>query len=422
TGSGNIPIYSTYIGGENYDGGYGVAVDVSGNAFVTGLTTSSNFPTQNEYQAYQGGSDVFIFKLSSSGNNLTYSTFLGGTNQDVAYDIAIGDSGNAYVTGWTNSLDFPTLNPCQTRQGGGDAFVSELSSWGSSLTYSTYLGGGKSTLKGTGDAFVTKLSRTGGGLVYSTYLGGGSGEGGNSVAVDCSGSAYVTGTTNSSDFPAKGPYQSTLQGLQNAFVTKLSSEGNSLIYSTYLGGGDYDEGYGIAVDGGGNAYVTGYSSSVDFPTWNHYQTDQGGYDAFVTKLSGSGNSLIYSTYLGDSDWDVGAALAVDNSGNAYLTGNTLSYDYPTRNQYQTYQGGLDAFVTKMTWTPDYVCGDANADEQVNLLDAVFLIDYIFVGGPAPQSLSLADVNCSGGTINIADVVLLINYIFRAGPAPCDGCK
>jgi len=203
-------------------------------------------------------------------------------------------------------------------------------------------------------------------------------------------------------------------------VTKLSNVGNSLIYSTYLGGGDADIGFRIAVDVSGNAYVTGGTWSSSFPILNPYQgTFQGIADVFVTKLSNASNSLIYSTYLGGSGTDIGAGIAVDRSGNAYVTGFTHSFDFPTLNQ--TYKGGDDVFVTKLTWTPNYLCGDVNTDEQVDLLDAVFLINYIFVGGPAPQSLSLADVDCSGST-NIADVVILINYIFRAGPAPCAACK
>jgi hypothetical protein len=263
-------------------------------------------------------------------------------------------------------------------------------------------------------------------LSYSTYLGGTATDGGEIIAVDGSGNAYVAGETNSSNFPTLNPYQ-TLQGSTDVFVTKLSSSGNGVIYSTYLGGGNDDYGYGIAVDDSGSAYVTGRTNSSDFPTLNPFQTHQESYfnteDVFVTKLSSTGNSLIYSTYLGGESWDEGSCIAVDASGNAYVIGNTGSSNFPTLNPYQTYQNTWesDVFVTKLTWTPDYLCGDVNTDEQVDLLDAVFLINYIFVGGPAPQTLSLGDVNCSGGTINIADVVLLINYIFRSGPAPCTEC-
>jgi hypothetical protein len=454
--SGNSLIYSTYFGGGDWDAGLGIAVDDSGYAYVTGRTSSSNFPTLNPYQTDQGGEDVFVTKLSSTGNSLIYSTYLGGGDADCGRGIAVDGSGYAYVTGWTVSSNFPTLNPYQTYQGGYNVFVTKLSSSGNSLMYSTYLGGGKDdsgygiavdggdnayvtgftlssnfpTLNpyqgmyqgGGDDVFVTKLSSSGASLIYSTYLGGGNYDEGYGIAVDGSGYAYVTGRTYSSDFPTLNAYQATHQGgYVDVFVTKLSNSGNSLIYSTYLGGGGDDEGYGIAVDGSGYAYVTGYTMSSDFPTLNPYQTDQGGaWDVFVTKLSSSGNSLIYSTYLGGGSLDYGFGIAVDGSGNAYVTGYTWSSNFPTLNPYQTDQSDWDAFVTKLSWTPNYDCGDVNTDEQIDLRDAVFLINYIFVGGPAPQLLSLADVNCSG-SINIADCVYLIRYIFSHGPAPCAEC-
>ncbi len=458
--SGNSLVYSTYLGGGDDDVAVGIAVDGTGNAYVTGHTGSSNFPTQNPYQStYQGSyDDAFVAKLSGSGNSLIYSTYLGGVGPDEGFGIAVDDDGNAYVTGGTWSSNFPTLNPFQaTNQGGGwDAFVTQLSSSGNGLIYSTFLGGesveigegiavdGNGNAYVTGytfssnfpthnpyqayqgtsdnpDVFVTKLSSSGASLVYSTYLGGGDKDWGWDIAVDGSGNACVTGETESSDYPTENPFQ-TYQGSKDAFVTKLSSSGNSLIYSTYLGGAAWDYGSAIAVDSGSNAYVTGYTQSSNFPTLNPYQTYQGygGY-VFVTRLSSYGGSLIYSTYLGGG---ISEGIAVDGSGHAYVTGETGSSDFPTLNPYQTYPGDWEnsnAFVTKLSWTPDYLCGDVNTDEQIDLRDAVFLINYIFVSGPAPHLLSIADVNCSG-TINIADVVLLINYIFRAGPAPCAGCK
>jgi hypothetical protein len=455
-------IYSTYLGGGKDDQGLGIAVDDSGNAYVTGFTWSSNFPTLNPYQAtIQGGFDsldAFVTRLSSSGNVLIYSTYLGGTSLEAVCGIAVDGSDCAYVTGSTLSSDFPILNPFQTKQYNNDVFVTKLSNTGNSLIYSTYLGGVEDEigygivvdtngnayvtgwtnsydfptlnpyqipLQGYRDAFVTKLSSSGSSLVYSTYLGGGSEDYANGIAVDGNGCAYVTGWTYSSDFPTLNPYQGTLQGgYVDAFVTKLSSSGNGLFYSTYLGGGDYDFGSGIAIDGGGNAYVTGSTGSSNFPTLDPYQsTFQGGNtDVIVAKLSSSGNSLIYSTYLGGGDYDFGSSIAIDGNGNAYVTGGTDSYDFPIENAYQATSPDMrDAFVTKLTRTPKYPCGDVNTDEQVDLLDAVFLINYIFVGGSAPQSLALADVNCSG-SINIADLVLLINYIFRSGPAPCTECK
>ncbi|MBN2135140.1 MAG: SBBP repeat-containing protein [Acidobacteria bacterium] len=242
---------STYLGGSDWDYGYGIAVDSSGAAYITGYTGSSDFPTLNQYQTEQGGYDAFVTKLSSEGSTLIYSTYLGGSNWDYGYGIAVDSSGAAYITGYTWSSDFPTLNQYQTHQ--------------------------KST-----DAFVTKLAPAGNSLVYSTYLGGSDDDLGRTIAVDSSGAAYITGYTWSADFPTLNQYL-TYQGSYDAFVTKLSSEGSTLVYSTYLGGSDEDYGYKIAVDSSGAAYITGYAESSDFPTVNQYKTDQGKYD-IIAKL------------------------------------------------------------------------------------------------------------------------------------------
>ncbi len=451
-------IYSTYLGGGSDDWGEGIAVDDSGNAYVTGSTWSSDLPTLSPYQTDQGGGDVFVVKLSSSGDSLIYSTYLGGESYDEGQGIAVDGSG-AYVTGSTQSSDFPTLNSYQTDQGGVDAFVTKLSSSGNSLIYSTYLGGGSEdygwdiavddsdnayvtgrtsssdfptlnpyqTYQGSVDAFVVKLSNSGSSLMYSTFLGGSGPEneydsdhhmGG--IAVDGSGNAYVMGSTYSSNFSTLNPYQG-YQGNMDVFMTELSSTGNSLIYSTYLGGSGNDWGEDIAIDGSGNAYVTGVTWSPDFPTLNPYQSYLNGYyDVFVTKLSNTGNSLIYSTYLGGGDGDAGWGIAIDGSGNAYVAGSTLSSDFPTLNPYQMYQF-WDAFVTKLSWTPNYTCGDADGEGTINIADAVYLIAYIFSHGPAPSPLAAGDADCSGD-INIADVVYLISYIFSHGPEPCATCK
>jgi hypothetical protein len=384
--AGNSLIYSTYLGGGGPDEAFDIEVDGSGNAYVTGVTGSSDFPTLNPYQdAFQGGGwDAFVTKLSSAGNSLIYSTYLGGVSTDIGRAIAVDGSGNAYVTGYTWPSNFPTMNPFQTYQGAADAFVTKLSNSGNSLIYSTYLGGGYTdegydiavddsghayvtgitgstnfptlnpyqTYQGGDDVFVTKLSSSGNSLIYSTYLGGADREKGRGIAVDGGGNAYVTGVTLSTNFPTQSAYQVTYGGGEyDAFVTKLNSSGNSLIYSTYLGGSSHEDNNdnrgGIAVDGSGNAYVTGITGSSDFPTLNPYQTYQGIWDVFVTKLSGSGSSLIYSTYLGGRADDRGSGIAVDDSSNAYVTGETQSWDFPTLNPYQTDQGGFDAFVTKL---------------------------------------------------------------------------
>jgi len=267
--------YSTYLGGSggSYidDRGYAIVVDDFGAAYVTGYTRSTDFPTVNPYQGTLTGSHaVFVTKFSPDGSSLVYSTYLGGGLDDRGIAIAIDGSGAAYVTGWTQSLDFPTTV---------NPFQAD---------------------QGSIDAFVSKLSSSGSSLVFSTYLGGGDMDQANGIVVDGSGMVYVSGSTSSTNFPTLNPYQGTFQGnWWDGFVTKFSSSGNSLVYSTYLGGDSTDLIEGMVVNGSGEAFVVGHTHSTNFPTQNPYQgTFQGIRDAFVTKLAATGSSLVYSTYLG----------------------------------------------------------------------------------------------------------------------------
>jgi hypothetical protein len=378
--SGDSLIYSTYLGGNSADLGYGIAVDGSGSAFLVGETSSNNFPTQNPYQNDQRIGDAFVTKLSPLGNSLIYGTYLGGFGTDEAFCIFVDSEGNAYVAGATTSDDFPIQNPYQTDQIGKDCFISKLSPSGDSLIYGTYLGGdsddivngiavdvfGNAYVAGNtsstdfpvqnpyqdslgdlwSDAFVSKLSPPGDSLIYSTYLGGDGADYGNGIAVGDDGSAYVTGGTWSTNFPTENPYQTDPDFVGDVFVTKFSSSGDSLVYSTYLGGASSEEGYGVVVDRQGNACVTGLTASANFPVVDPYQTDQTFNDAFVTKLSPSGDALIYSTYLGGGDDDFGYGIAVDSLGEVYVAGQTYSTDFPTLNPYQTNQGSTDVFVSK----------------------------------------------------------------------------
>ena len=331
-------IYSTYLGGSGNDEGYGIAVDSAGNAYVTGQTASIDFPTMNPLQpSYGGNGDAFVAKLNANGSALVYSTYIGGSGGDVGFGIAVDSGGNAYVTGYTESTDFPTTNPLQPTSGGN------------------------------GDAFVAKLNPNGSALVYSTYLGGSNHDGGFGIAVDGAGNAYVIGQTSSADFPTMNPLQPNSGGNGDAFVTKINPNGSALVYSTYLGGSGADIGAGIAVDGAGNAYVTGQTNSTDFPTVNPLQpANGGGNDAFVSKINPSGSALVYSTYLGggrdeDDSFDqpLSAGIAVDSAGNAYVTGQTYSTDFPiTPGAFQTFCAGGpgpcawygDAFVSKLNPT------------------------------------------------------------------------
>src|SRR5213078_311962 len=292
-------------GGSGIDDGLGIAVDALGNAYVTGFTGSANFPTTaGAFQTTFGGIvDAFVTKFNPPGTGLVYSSYLGGSGVDDGLGIAVDALRNAYVTGFTGSTNFPTTaGAFQTTFGGTeDAFVTKLNPMGTGLVYSTYLGGSgvddgfgiavdalrnayvtgftgstnfpttagafQTTGGDTVDAFVTKLNPTGTGLVYSTYLGGSSDDEGLAIAVDALGNAYVTGITFSTNFPATaGAFQTTLGGTEDAFVTTLNATGSLLVYSTYLGGSDVDDGLGIAVDARGNAYVTGFTGSTNFPT------------------------------------------------------------------------------------------------------------------------------------------------------------
>jgi hypothetical protein len=364
--------YSTYLGGNDQDYGQGIAVDGAGNAYVIGTTFSTNFPTANARQPARGGgiSDVFVSKLSAAGSALVYSTYLGGSGEDVGAGIAIDGAGNAYVTGHTVSSDFPTVAALQaTHTGYYCAFIAKLDATGGTLVYSTYLGGsagaqaqaiavdaaGNAYVTGltystnfpvvaapqpTGggdfsDAFVSKLNAAGNALVYSTYLGGNGEEDGRGIAVDSAGNAVVVGLTGSANFPVAHALHAGGSGIQDAFVTKLNATGNAWVYSTYLGGSGYDQARAVAVDAGGNAYVTGYTDSSNFPVAAAMRSWQGGYDAFVSKLNTTGSALVYGTYLGGAGGDVGDAIAIDSAGNAYVAGNTDSPDFPTLAAVQT---------------------------------------------------------------------------------------
>jgi hypothetical protein len=314
--------YLTYLGGSGDDQGTAIATDSAGNAYVAGLTTSSNFPTTAAFQgAPPGHGDAFVSKFNAAGK-LVYSTYLGGSAQDNATAIAVDPAGNAYVAGFTSSPDFPVKNAIQPR------------------------------LKGSVNAFVTKLDASGS-ISYSTYLGGSLSDMASSIAVDSTGSVYVAGAAMSADFPVAGAPQSKLAGESNAFIAKLSADGSRLVYSTYLGGTDADGASGIAVDSQGQAYITGVTSSRNFPTANAVLPAHAGgfFDGFVAKLNSAGNQFVYSTFLGGRGEDRALRIAVDGPGNAYVTGDTDSSDFPTLNSLQAVNNGSsDAFVVKLNPT------------------------------------------------------------------------
>jgi len=390
--------YSTYLGGSGVDEGRGIAVDSAGNAYVTGSTASNPFPTSGAIQSsYGGGGDAFVAKFdpsASGASSLVYSTYLGGSSEELARGIAVDSAGSAYVIGYTGSANFPKTTGAFDESFGGirDAFVAKLNPAGSALSYSTYLGdtgqdegdgiavdsagsayvtgttsssgfpvtaGAFQVTKASGaggfDGFVTKLNTAGSALTYSTYLGGASLDEGFGIALDTAGNAEVAGETFSIDFPTTvGAFQTVNAGDSDVFAAKLNTTGTALVYSTYLGGSGSDIGRGVAVDSAGSAYITGATGSADFPTTLGAFQDgnAGGNDAFLTKLNATGTGPSYSTYLGGSSGDQGNGIAVDSAGTAYVTGAAGSANFPTTpGAFQTANaggpGGVDAFVTKL---------------------------------------------------------------------------
>jgi hypothetical protein len=408
--SGTALVYSTYLGGSMDDHAEAIVVDSSGNAYVTGDTASADFPTVDSLGTCgQGASDAFVAKLNSDGSKLLFATCFGGSQADHGMGIALDPSQNMYVVGDTSSSDFPiTTGAFQATAGGGtDAFITEIKADGSSILYSTFLGGSsddharavalnasgdllvvgnttspdfpvtdsafQKTFGGSGglnigDAFVTELKPAGSGsadLVYSTYLGGASDDGATGVVVDGTGDAYVTGLTFSTRFPTVTPFQAGLAGGDDAFVAKLNpaaSGSASLVFSTYLGGSGDDQGTGIAVDSSDNVYISGVTASTDFPVAGAFQpanaSASGLQDAFYAKLVSAGNALVHSSYLGGSGDDVGRSIAIDSSGDAYIIGNTASTNFPaTTGAFETAFGGAgtdnygDVFITKILPSP-----------------------------------------------------------------------
>ena len=391
--------YDTLLDGAGADRGAAITLDAAGNAYVTGYTSSSDFPTTpgafGSAPLYGHNGDAFVAKLDPTGS-VVYCTYLGGaTGSDVPSGIGIDAVGNAFVTGVTGSADFPTtIGAFDPLRNGSDAFVTKLNPTGSDLVYSTYLGGTNgtsddesgagiavdaagnayvtgytgsqdfpttpdafdTTLNGSNDAFVTKLDPTGSELVYSTYLGGSSiqvafKEGGAGIAVDGAGSAYVVGLSQSSDFPSTaGAFDPNfVGGAGEPFVTKLDPAGEHLVYSTSIGRG-FADAIDVAVDASGSAYVMGSTGENDFPTTpGAFDTTFNGYvDPFVTKLDPEGAALVYSTYVGGNEVEYGQDVAVDPFGNAYLVGWTYSTDFPiTTGTPTTRDGTADGFVTKL---------------------------------------------------------------------------
>ena len=403
--------YSTYLGGSKGDYPRAIAVDGTGSVYVAGYTSSTDFPTSNATQGVNHSGNAFIAKFNATGNQLVYSTFLGGSNGEEARGIAVDASGNAYVAGWTFSTDFPTVSAYQTSNHSRgtpaqSSFLTKIGPAGDQLLYSTYFGGSgsldgafgvaiddqgdayiagssdspdlpvlnplQSQMKGRLSAYFAKFTPVGQ-LAYSSYLGGSAADTATAIAVDQAANVYLIGRTNSLDFPLANAYQTQNKAATGstdltAFVSKVDPSGGTLVFSTYLGGSTTEEPRSVQVDAQGGIYVAGQTCSADFPTTaNAFQPvfpgdcSTRGPTAFVTKLSASGSSLVFSTFLGGSGGGTGIigdyanSVAVDAQGNVFVAGSAQSTDFPLANALQSVQkgaalGASDGFLAELDST------------------------------------------------------------------------
>ncbi len=421
-------VYSTYLGGSGVDSGRGIAIDSTGNAYIAGETTSSDFPITSPSLPPGGGvTDGFVSKFNADGTDLIFSTYLGGDALDSAEGITVDSNGNAYITGGTSSSNFSTSAYQLFNAGGDDAFVTKLGSNGS-LLYLTYLGGtgddyghdialssdgsvcvtGETSStdfpevssfysnQGQIDAFITKFTTDGTDLAFSTYLGGSNSDYGYSIALDSSDSIYVTGETLSMDFPVLSAIQQTFGGgSRDAFVTKIDSGGSS-VYATYLGGDGDDYGFGIALGSDGSAFITGETASTNFPVQSQLFDNPDMNDAFVTKLNPDGTALVYSTYLKGNKDDIGWDIAIDNNGDAYVVGQTLSIDvvdFPVAAVNLSASGETNAFVIKISDQ----CGNGVVDTGETCDDGNN------VNGDGCDASCLLEAGCGNGGLDAGEI-------------------
>jgi hypothetical protein len=391
SGDGSTLLYSTFFGGSGVDGILDMTLDSAGRVFVSGTTSSLDFPTRNAMQPTFGGGELdgFVVQLDVAGDAFVYATYLGGRQNDYAFGIAVDSLGAACVTGKTLSPDFPTLNAFKRKLHGADAFVTKLGGDGA-MVFSTYLGGAdqlgedaggqiavdgdgyiyvagltgsrnfptrsafQKPLNGTADAFLTKFTPDGSRLVYSTFFGGSAHDAARALVVDASNRPVISGETFSTDLPATSSIQPTGGGIRSdVFVAQFTADGSRLVFSTYLGGSDAETAADLALDGAGNIWVVGETQSLDFPVANNpiQAVSNGSVEAFFTKIAANGTGLLYSTYYGGHEQDAAVGVAVDQAGNIYMTGATNSADFRTEHALQPTISSFgigDAFLVKFT--------------------------------------------------------------------------
>ncbi len=382
-GASPVLVWSTYLGGGGADVPGGIAVDAGGAVFVAGLTGSSNFPVPNGFDTTAGGQDAYLAKIDQSALPITlaWSTYFGGSDTEACGAMTIDSASNIYLAGYTRSLDFDLTGAFDTTRGGlYDAFVTKIAGSGtpSGTVWSSYLGGSlipgndygyglatddqgnlcvtgttqctdfptagpyDATLGGGNDAFVTKLSSATGALIWSTYLGGAGDDYGAAVAVDSDGTVVALGTTSSTDFPFQGGFDAALAGSGDLFVTRLSASGNAIVWSTYMGGSANESAGRAAIGPGHDVFVTGSTGSSDFPVTGGFDTTHGGsWDAVVARISAGGSTLRWSSFLGDSASDIGNGLAVTESGIVYVAGQTQSAAFPVAGGFDSTLGGSE---------------------------------------------------------------------------------
>ncbi len=462
TPDGSSLIFATYLGGSRDDEVFGIAIGPDKSIYLTGDTSSTNFPLQNPLQssfstALTDSYHSFVTKMATDGSALIYSTYLGGSGDaDYASGIAVDSSGNAYITGVTNSTNFPIANALfpTFRGGTGDVFVAKINATGSTLLFSTFMGGssldeggniavddnnvyiegvtlssnfpvqnavqssyGGAGSDGYGDGFVTKLSNDGSALIFSTYLGGSSDDEIFSLALGPNGTIYLAGDTSSTNFPLKNALQSNVSvpflEPYHGFVTKLNSDG-SMNYSTYLGGstvsaipndGVIDAATGIAVDIVGNAYVVGETRAQNFPVVNALQSTYSGgsITGFVTKINASGSQLLYSTYLGGSSGDICSDIRVDAIGNVVVVGITASTNFPVSNAFQSSNRGLtNLFLTRLGADEVTVSGANYSGNSITAKGIVSAFGPALATTTAPAPSVPLPTTLAGTTVTVTD--------------------